>query len=332
MRLMHERVGQAISYIPDAEGNFPSPFHLGNPLSRLLPPAVTEIWTRWQTAVTEGDSSWFQQAYAANIRMRWNWHSNAIEGNRLGYDEACIVLQFNETVSGHRPRDLEELRGHDAAIRKVRDLARQKLPVTEDVLCEWHHLSMVRDQATKIPLKDGREVDYPIRAGEYKELPNGVRLPDGSMHRFAPPDEVPDLMRNFIKDLESTPWPEPGGFPEYLAKFHSRFLAIHPFADGNGRMGRLLNGYLCLRVGFPVSIVSLSHRSPYMRAMRYSNQHNLEPLHRLLAATLVHEMEFGLAALKGECDPTPDNKEADTKRPCSRADVDEIVYPAGWWD
>ena len=36
MRLMHERIGQAISYIPDAEGNFPSPFYLSNPLSSTL--------------------------------------------------------------------------------------------------------------------------------------------------------------------------------------------------------------------------------------------------------------------------------------------------------
>ena len=101
-----------------------------------------------------------------------------------------------------------------------------------------------------------------------------------------------------------------------LARLHIEYLALHPFADGNGRTGRLLLSWFCLRAGYPVPIVPSDAREVYIEAMEMGMKHDDPlPLRTLLAACLTHEMDFAIAAAEGHCDPTFRNAAADPNLP-----------------
>ncbi|MCL4870336.1 MAG: Fic family protein [Anaerolineae bacterium] len=100
------------------------------------------------------------------------------------------------------------------------------------------------------------------RHTQYKTAPNHVRTRTGEIHYFAIPEETPALMA----DLFTWYRQELGQFHPLVlaATFHYRFVIIHPFDEGNGRMARLLMNLLLLQAGYPPVIVPLSARNEYL--------------------------------------------------------------------
>lgn len=78
-----------------------------------------------------------------------------------------------------------------------------------------------------------------IQVGSDKPVPNFVHLPDGSINRFATPEETPALMTEYMDCLNTDlrrhlASPSAGNFPELLARQHTDYIRIHLFDDGNG--------------------------------------------------------------------------------------------------
>lgn len=93
-------------------------------------------------------------------------------------------------------------------------------------------------------------------------------------------------------------------------------IQIHPFDDGNGRTGRLVTSWQCLRAGVPVIIIPVRHVDLYREALNIAADiSDLRPLRTLLAACLVHEMAFAVAVAEGSADPTIANEDADPEKP-----------------
>ncbi|MBI4399690.1 Fic family protein [Candidatus Micrarchaeota archaeon] len=97
----------------------------------------------------------------------------------------------------------------------------------------------------------------------------------GSSHIFPDYREVFSLMRELIgwyrinKELMHP--------VELAAKFHTKFTSIHPFADGNGRMARLLMNYILQRNMLPFTNIPLNRRSTYMKTQEAGNSENHKP-------------------------------------------------------
>ncbi|MBU2099750.1 Fic family protein [Candidatus Micrarchaeota archaeon] len=109
----------------------------------------------------------------------------------------------------------------------------------------------------------------------------------GSTHKFPIPQEVPNLMKKLIKWFEEN---EKLIHPtELAAKFHTKFTSIHPFADGNGRMARLLMNYILQQKNFPFTNIPLKRRQAYMKTQAAGNKENHKPFTKFLAEEIIKQ-------------------------------------------
>ena len=112
--------------------------------------------------------------------------SNAIEGNTLSPVETTLVIEQGVTISGKPLKDHLEALDHYDAIRYVRELAREKTPLTEADVRNLHRLVVQRSR--------------PDIAGRYADLARFIRTESGR-HDFPSPTEIPALMGDFAKWL-----------------------------------------------------------------------------------------------------------------------------------
>ena len=151
------------------------------------------------------------------------YHSNRIEGSRLSEEQTAFLFETSEVCQGDNtyvPKDVEEARGHFLMFNHM--LKTLSEPLSEDMIKKFHYY-------LKFGVFDDIANGRPI--GEYKRLPNIV----GTL-KTAAPKEVPDLMSELLSwytGLNNITLNE-------LSEFHVRYEEIHPFADGNGRTGRMI--------------------------------------------------------------------------------------------
>jgi len=197
--------------------------------------------------------------------------SNAIEGNTLSPVETTLVIEQGVTISGKPLKDHLEALDHYDAIRYVRELAREKTPLTESDVRNLHRMVVQRSR--------------PDIAGRYADLARYVRTETGR-HQFPSPAEIPALVGDFAKWLSAAP-----DTPEAAFTAHRRLVEIHPFNDGNGRTARLLMNLVLIRGGYPPIAVRPEDRPDYIRALQRSqagqgNESFDNLLYRRLDATL----------------------------------------------
>jgi Fic family protein len=205
--------------------------------------------------------------------------SNAIEGNTLSPVETTLVIEQGVTIGGKPLKDHLEALDHYEAIRYVRELGREKTPLTESDVRNLHRLVVQRSR--------------PDIAGQYANLARYVRTETGR-HAFPSPAEIPALMGDFAKWLAAAT-----ATPEAALTAHRRLVDIHPFNDGNGRTARLLMNLVLIRGGYPPVAVRLEDRPAYIRALQQA-QAGLgnESLERLLYQRLEITLDEYLSALE----------------------------------
>jgi Fic family protein len=205
--------------------------------------------------------------------------SNAIEGNTLSPVETTLVIEQGVTISGKPLKDHLEALDHYDAIRYVRELAREKTPLTEGDVRNLHRLVMQRSR--------------PDVAGRYADLARYVRT-DNGRYDFPSPAEIPALMGDFAKWLGATT-----DTPEAAFTAHRRLVDIHPFNDGNGRTARLLMNLILIRAGYPPVAVRLEDRPAYIRALQRAQAgQGSESFNDLLYERLDATLEEYLSALQ----------------------------------
>jgi fido (protein-threonine AMPylation protein) len=191
--------------------------------------------------------------------VQMTYHSNAIEGNTLTQSETEMVLSHGITIGGKTLVEHLEVISHRDAMEYVEELARQNTPIGEWELKTLHSLILHPvDQAT------GNN-----EAGRYRML--DVRSA-GTKYEYPPHYQVPELMTEFVTWLNSAAAHKLHPV-EYAAEVHYRFVAIHPFRDGNGRSGRLLMNLCLLRAGYPITVITNEQRLDYIGALVHAQNH-----------------------------------------------------------
>ncbi len=179
------------------------------------------------------------------------YNSNHIEGSRLTHEQTRYIFETNTigvTDSAVDVDDVIETVNHFRCIDYIIDHAEEK--PTEELVKQLHLL-------LKSGTSDSRKDWFAV--GEYKRLPNEV----GGMETSRPED-VHKEMELLLGAYNSV---TPHSFEDIL-DFHVRFEAIHPFQDGNGRVGRLLMFKECLAHGHVPFVITDELKMFYYRGLR----------------------------------------------------------------
>ena len=184
------------------------------------------------------------------VQIDLTYNSNHIEGSRLTHDQTRYIFETNTigiTDGSVNVDDIVETTNHFRCIDSIIDNATHAL--SEKYIKELHLL-------LKSGTSDSRKSWFAV--GDYKKLPNEV----GNRETVAP-EEVHDEISELIADYNAL---ESVAFEDIIA-FHVRFERIHPFQDGNGRIGRLLMFKECLKHNIVPFIIDESHKMFYYRGL-----------------------------------------------------------------
>ena len=185
------------------------------------------------------------------IQIDLTYNSNHIEGSRLTHDQTRYIFETNTigiTDTSVNVDDIVETANHFKCIDSIIDNA--KYALSEKYIKELHFL-------LKSGTSDSRKDWFAV--GEYKKLPNEVGGIDTTL-----PEEVHNEVKALLawyNSLENVTF-------EDVVEFHVRFERIHPFQDGNGRVGRLIMFKECLKHNIVPFIIDEEHKLFYYRGLK----------------------------------------------------------------
>ena len=187
------------------------------------------------------------------LRIESNYHSNAVEGNSLTLGETRSLILHGLTARGKPMRDHLDIEGHNEAVKAIEDAVKRDEALNEVFIRNLHKVLLKEPYKNDAITPDGRRVKRLIAIGEYKTRPNNARTSTGEMYYYTPPDQVKPEMGDLIDWYRRQE--DEGEHPIVIAAtFHYRFVRIHPFDDGNGRMARLLMNMILIKHGYTVAV------------------------------------------------------------------------------
>ena len=239
------------------------------------------------------------------LRLEWNYNSNHIEGNTLTYSETKLLLLFEKTTGDHEKREYDEMQAHDVAIHLIREWATDKnRDLTEADIKNLNKIILVRPYWKEALTYDGQPTRKQIKVGDYKDYPNSVRLKSGEMFHYASPQETPQLMQELIDWYRKTEIQH----PLYLAaELHYKFIRIHPFDDGNGRIARLLINYVLMKNGYTPIIIKSADKENYITALQKADSGDKAAFPDYMAQQLIWSLELEEKAAQDKDLEEPDD-------------------------
>lgn len=185
-------------------------------------------------------------------QMKFAYNSNKIEGNRLSEDQVRYIYKINTVTL-----EMDNMAGEDDIVETVNHfscfdymLIHADKELTEDLIKGFH---LVLKRNTSDANKEWFQV------GDYKSKPNMV----GDSKTTAPSKvsgEIQKLLSDYTRQKEIA--------VEDIVDFHYRFESIHPFQDGNGRVGRVIMFKECLKHDILPFIIDHEHKLFYYRGLK----------------------------------------------------------------
>src|SRR3989344_4354277 len=173
------------------------------------------------------------------IAITFTYNTNAIEGSTITLEETREIIE--EQIAPNK--SLKEIKETEAHAKIFLEMLQKKETITNTLILYWHKEIFGQ---TKEDIA-GKYRDYLVRVGNY-------RAPDWQ--------EVQDLMNKLLGRIKEEQNPV-----EHAARIHYQFEKIHPFGDGNGRIGRLLINYILWHNGYPMLIIEYKKRKSYYKAL-----------------------------------------------------------------
>lgn len=178
-----------------------------------------------------------------DIKIEYLYHSNKLEGSTFSIQQLNILLEQNMVTGEHSVNDVQETINSLELFDFVIDTLNEKL--TPRLLREYH----------SILKKNTSDENYGF-VGAYKKIPNKLR---GVNIELAQPYEVEELIERLlekeIKELDD------------IADFHQQFEKIHPFQDGNGRIGRFIMLKQCIENSIDLIAIDDEYNKEYRESL-----------------------------------------------------------------
>ena len=248
-----------------------------------------------------------EQRIMQKFRLDWNYHSSHIEGNSLTYGETKALILFNQTANGKPFKDHIEMSGHNEAIKTIEEVVRQERPLTENFIRELHEIILKEPYKVDAITPDGNPTKKTIKIGQYKSTPNHVKTVTGEIFYFATPEETPAKMHDLLVWSSENLNNEEIHPVLFATEFHYRFIRIHPFDDGNGRIARLLMNFLLMQKGYPPAIIKTEDKVNYFNALQQADSGQLEFFFNYVSQQVIHSLELMLKGAKGESIDEPED-------------------------
>lgn len=276
-------------------------------------PSRHTVYARLDNAVSELNLRFGGLPTPETAREIWSdiWHleahhSTALEGNTLVLRQVATLLEERRPIGAKPLREYLEVQGYGQAAEWVYEHAVSPGDWAADGLVELreirhaHALAMAPVWEVD-PHRDATEREAPgmFREHDLRPFGAGMTPPSWSL--------VPSALQDWIDRLrELTPMltgnqSSTAPIAELLAEVHNGFERVHPFIDGNGRVGRLLLNLILVRLGYPPAIILKSHRDRYLTAMQRADAGDFGPLGEMIARAIEENINrFILPAVAGE--------------------------------
>ena len=225
---------------------------------------INRLYAEWQSLQPISQEA--QSNIDRKFMLEFNYNSNHIEGNTLTYGQTELLLIFGKVDGDAKMRDLEEMKAHNVGLKMMQEEASSERPLTEYFIKSLHR-TLIREDYNVQKEINGQIVTYTVHAGQYKTRPNSVKTVTGEIFEYALPEETSALMTDLIDWYNSAVEEGKLSALELASLFHYRYIRIHPFEDGNGRIARLLVNFILLRAGYPMIIVRSNDKDKYLSAL-----------------------------------------------------------------
>ena len=223
-------------------------------------------------------------------RVGLTYTSNALEGNSLTESETKVVIEDGLTIEGKPLRDHYEAVGHAKAYDYIYQIT-EKEGLSEEDFLNLHRLFYQQIDTEK--------------AGKYRDVKVYI---SGSHYAVSAVSKIPAEMKKLVKWYNEN---EKRLHPvELVATLHQRFVFIHPFVDGNGRVARLLMNLALLRNGFTIAIIPAVLRHEYIYSLEAA--HTRPEVFTEFIADRVIATQLDLLRLMREEDDTVNDTVNDT--------------------
>ena len=198
----------------------------------------------------------------------FNYNSNHIEGNTLTYGQTELLLLFGKVIGEADVKDVLDMTASRVCLKMtVAESVRNDYPLTQNFIRTLHHTLLREDYTVYRTLPGGVQTSYVVHAGQYKTRPNSVITRYGDRFDYASPEETPALMAELVGWYNQTEQDGSLSPADLAILFHYRYIRIHPFEDGNGRIARLLMNYILSRHGYPMIVVRSRLKCDYLEAL-----------------------------------------------------------------
>ena len=217
------------------------------------------------------------------IRLVHTYHSDAIEGNTLSLQETKLVIEEGITIGGRSLREHLEAVGNAEGFDLIREQADQGTTFDHVVIQKIHEI-VCRGQIRE--------------PGKYRT--ENVRIA-GVVKSPPAFEKIVELMENYLQKINVM-----GDHPIKVAGFiHHRFVEIHPFIDGNGRVARLLSNLYLMREGYPPLVLKRENRKRYYSSLRDADNGNLGPFVNFIAKAMDESLTYYLSIFGGRDEMIP---------------------------
>lgn len=187
-----------------------------------------------------------------STQIEFSYNTNHIEGSKLTAEQTRYIYETNtlltDGTAATNVNDIIETSNHFKMVDYMLDIAEE--PLSEEIIKKFHRI-------LKSGTTDERKSWFKV--GDYKLLENEVGFTE-----TAAPDRVRERMASLIKAYNRIE----NVTIEDIIQFHSDFEKIHPFQDGNGRVGRIIMFKECLRHGITPFIILDSDKAFYYRGLQ----------------------------------------------------------------
>lgn len=175
------------------------------------------------------------------IAITFTYNTNAVEGSTITLDETRELIEHGIAP----PKPLKEIKETEAHAKIFLEMLEKKEKLDAKLILKWHK-GLFKETKPDIA---GEFRNYPVRVGNY----------------LAPEWwKVESLIRDLISFYNKN---KKGNAVELAARTHYKFESIHPFGDGNGRIGRLIMNYILWHSDYPMLVIEYNRRGEYYKAL-----------------------------------------------------------------